>query len=277
MASQIVHREAELIPSLELPDFSKAVSTLEAVEQELVPISQAARSLKIDSASDFARAGEMIAALKAFDKGSEATMAPYKAKVKLVSDFIRTRLLRVANKVEETKGILTPKMAEWTRKEQAAAKAEQDRLQAIETARLKREAQEKQQKDEEAAAIIRKAEVANIRADLKSGKITKRQAEKLLKLAGAIEEAAKVNAACEAEEATANAAKTASQLKVAANVPTVAGVVKRVNYKFHVIDENKIPREYLTPNLVKIGEFVRAAKKVGEVLPGIEAFEDRTF
>jgi hypothetical protein len=38
------------------------------------------------------------------------------------------------------------------------------------------------------------------------------------------------------------------------------------------VDESKIPRQYLVPNDVSIGYFVRQTKKAGEVIPGIEAY-----
>jgi hypothetical protein len=68
------------------------------------------------------------------------------------------------------------------------------------------------------------------------------------------------------------AAANVPQVEVKPNIPTVAGVPSRRNWKFRILDENKIPRQYLMPNEVSIGYFVRETKKAGEVIPGIEAY-----
>jgi hypothetical protein len=61
---------------------------------------------------------------------------------------------------------------------------------------------------------------------------------------------------------------------VVPSVPKVAGIKARVNWKFRIVDANKIPREYLMPDDVKIGQMVRATKVVGEVIPGVEAYSE---
>jgi hypothetical protein len=57
-------------------------------------------------------------------------------------------------------------------------------------------------------------------------------------------------------------------------VPKVEGVVFRTVWKFRIIDEKKIPREYLTPDSVKIGGVVRSMKKATNI-PGIQVYEER--
>ena len=44
-------------------------------------------------------------------------------------------------------------------------------------------------------------------------------------------------------------------------------------WRFTVIDEDKIPRKYLSPDLTKIGQLVRAMKSATDI-PGVQAFED---
>jgi len=270
----------EIIPSSELPEFNKALVTLEDLEDQLVPLSDEARKIKIESGSDFARAGELMAKLKEADKATDATMLPYKAILKKVTDYIRTRSQRVTNKVEETKGVLVPKMAEWTRKEASAAAAEQERKQREEEARLKREAEEKRQKDEAAAKELRKERVNQIRQDLREKKITVRQSEKLLREAGALEEAAKAQISADEADAKAKAAEKASHLKVEPNIPTVAGVVKRKNWKFKITNPYKVNIRYMVPDEVAIGEVVRRLKNKEQAeaeIGGIEVWEEASF
>jgi uncharacterized protein YhaN len=57
-------------------------------------------------------------------------------------------------------------------------------------------------------------------------------------------------------------------------VPKVQGVSFREVWKFRIVDEKKIPREYLTPDLVKIGGVARSMKGKTNI-PGIEAYPER--
>jgi len=56
----------------------------------------------------------------------------------------------------------------------------------------------------------------------------------------------------------------------------VEGLVNRKIWKFRVVDEKIIPREYLQANLVSIGAVVRAMKGATSI-PGVEAYEDQTL
>ena len=77
-----------------------------------------------------------------------------------------------------------------------------------------------------------------------------------------------------AEEEEKAAAANVPKIEVKPNIPTMAGVPSRRNYKFRIIDASRIPRQYLCPDEHKIGRDVRDWKKVGEVIPGVEAYED---
>ena len=57
-------------------------------------------------------------------------------------------------------------------------------------------------------------------------------------------------------------------------VPKVQGMSFRTIWKFRIIDEKKIPREYLKVDDVKIGGVVRSMKKQTNI-PGIESYEER--
>ena len=54
----------------------------------------------------------------------------------------------------------------------------------------------------------------------------------------------------------------------------MAGFSYRGIWKFRIIDEGKIPREYMIPDQIKIGQLVRALKQATNI-PGIEAYEDK--
>lgn len=52
------------------------------------------------------------------------------------------------------------------------------------------------------------------------------------------------------------------------------GITLRTKYSFRIVDPDKIPRSYLTPDLVMIGNVVRGSK--GKIqIPGVEIFEEK--
>ena len=51
------------------------------------------------------------------------------------------------------------------------------------------------------------------------------------------------------------------------------GASTRVNWKFTITDEKMIPREFLTPDLVAIGTYVRAKKEAANI-PGVQAYPE---
>lgn len=61
---------------------------------------------------------------------------------------------------------------------------------------------------------------------------------------------------------------------VASNVPKVAGVSMRDEWKFEVTDKAKLPLNYLTPNEVAIGKVV-AALKEEHGIPGIRVWKEQ--
>lgn len=61
----------------------------------------------------------------------------------------------------------------------------------------------------------------------------------------------------------------------AVNLPAADGVQYRSTWKFRIVDETQIPREYLMPDHKLIEGHVRH-KKGSTVIPGIEAYEETT-
>ena len=49
----------------------------------------------------------------------------------------------------------------------------------------------------------------------------------------------------------------------------------RENWKFKITDEKKIPREFLTPDLKKLGEYTRAMKGQGSI-PGVAIYSEKS-
>jgi hypothetical protein len=95
-------------------------------------------------------------------------------------------------------------------------------------------------------------------------------AEEALKAAGMTKQEA-------AQEATAIMEEPVSVAPVVVQKSTPklqGGPVYRTVWKFRIKDVSKIPREYMVPDEVKIGQIVRALKKQTNI-PGIEPYEER--
>jgi multidrug efflux pump subunit AcrA (membrane-fusion protein) len=171
---------------------------------------------------------------------------------------------------EAVDATLAQKVKDYERVEREKAEAEERRINEERRRQAEIEAAAQRKRDEAEAAERRKEEQKRIEEARKAGELNKREAEKARREAEERERLAREQAAKDAEAAKASV----KDVKVVANIPTVQGVPSRRNYKFRIVDASRIPRAYLCPDEVKIGQFVRAEKKVGEVIPGVEAYED---
>jgi len=113
---------------------------------------------------------------------------------------------------------------------------------------------------------IRKAEEDRLRA------IAQKEEEER-QLAAAV--AAEQSGNKEEAEAIIEAPIQAAPVIVERTVPKVAGISMRENWKFRIVDEKKIPREFLKVDEVKIGGYVRSMKSAGNI-PGVEIYNEST-
>lgn len=248
--TEVVHipEIIEVIPAGEIARFREDLATMEKFYQDLEPIYTEAKKLRdlpMWDKNQRIRAGELVTEYKRIAKDSEDTIERYKKAVnRFKEEYISKPEKRVANRAEEIKAILTPKMGEWDRAELEAKQAEERREKQRIRAELDRQAELKRQADDAAAKELREKKVAEIRADLKAKRITKREAEKRLRAAGAMEEALKAQAAADEEDAKALAKQTASTVKVESQVPSVHGNVKRVNYSAECTDKTMFLKNF---------------------------------
>ena len=66
------------------------------------------------------------------------------------------------------------------------------------------------------------------------------------------------------------------QLEVKDDAPKVDGISIRSAYSFEIVDESKLPREYLKPDEIKIRRVVTAMGN-NIVIPGVKIFESDTL
>lgn len=148
---------------------------------------------------------------------------------------------------------------------------EQERKRQIEQEKLRRqaeaeEARKRREKEEQERAWREKEEAA------------RKEAERLAEQ-GKAKEAAK--AAAEAEKAAKLAEERRREAEsvqvvapvIASTIAQTAGISARKTWKFEVVDEKCVPREYLTLDMVKIGKRVRSCGDTISI-PGIRIYSE---
>jgi hypothetical protein len=69
------------------------------------------------------------------------------------------------------------------------------------------------------------------------------------------------------------AAAPAPVVVLESSVPKEEGISGRNNWKFRIVDETQIPREFLEPSMVKIGAIVRSQKSMTKI-PGVQVWNE---
>lgn len=233
-------KDGEVIPAIQPDAFGLAVQSMEKLDQEMGDIEKRARELpkRFDDKATYDKAGALVAQKKSVVKLSESTMTPFTELVKKVKTFIDQQKNIVKNHGEQIDGILAPAMAEYNEREARLAREEEQRKQAAREAELKRENEETARKNAAAAEERKKERIDQIRRDLAAKKITKRQAEKFLREAGANEEAEKARIAADKDDADAKAKDEAAKLKVKPRTGATAGVRRHTIYKAECYDQD---------------------------------------
>lgn len=208
---------------------------------EIHPVVAAANALQVIDAVTFEQAMELGKSCSARIKMVEERLGPSKRKTYEAYTEVMKLMKSFIDPLETAKKTLSSRAYSW---------------QQIEEARKRKEAEEARKAAEEEAAKKRKIEEENRLA----------LAERLEK-EGMAEQAEEVLAAPVVVEVA----------KVEAPAPkvTVQGASTRQNWQFSIDDESLVPREYMTPDLVKIGRLVKAMK--GETrIPGVRVFDAGT-
>ncbi|MGC2234299.1 MAG: hypothetical protein WBA09_22550 [Candidatus Acidiferrum sp.] len=252
MATQIVKPESS--------EFATVLARLQADAQNIA----------VKTAEDCLAAKTTQQQVRRLIKDIHAKLDPFVQMAKNNYDDAKTERAKWIDPAEAVDAALAQKVKDYERLEREKTEAEERRINEERRRKAAEEAEAQRKRDEAAAADRRREEQARIAEAQKAGELKKREAEKMRKEAEERERRDREQAARDAEAAKA----TVQDVKVAPSIPKVAGVPSRRNYKFRIIDASRIPRQYLCPDEQKIGRDVRDWKKVGEVIPGVEAFED---
>lgn len=158
-------------------------------------------------------------------------------------------------------------------------KPAKQKLDALKSELLKREREIDAPMEHAENSIIKPA-IARFEQEQEAIRLKKQLEEEQKALQAAIDE--KLNQAIKAESLGEPELSKEILSEVVTAAPVVIpkmempkGISIRETWKFRVVDETKIPREYLTINEMAIGQVVRALKKETRI-PGIEIYCEKT-
>jgi len=255
--------------ALARPDEKKLESGLAVLQQRAVAI-------VVRDADTYREACQIALDARAYIKAVGFELDPGIAKAKETLDHLRNQKNKFIAPAEAIAQTASQKGEAWRAEEKRQAEVEAARLR--EQARVEAERKAADERRAEEARIkeenrVRQEQIAEAR---KAGELTAREAERLRKQAEADAIAAKE--AAKAQEAVTAAAVL--EIKVAPGIPKVAGIKGRTNWKFRIVNANKIPRGYLIPDEVAIGAVVRQMKDKAQAeaaIPGIEVYSEESI
>jgi hypothetical protein len=248
----------ELIPSTKLDGIENSLVEIANAEHNfLAELKPKAEAILVNSPGSFLDAGNLLKEIRATKKTGDESMKKWKDLLKRGQDYIKNKVTLFETAITPTENALELKMTNYQREERIAKELEQKRLNDAKAKEQREAAEAKRKADLAEAEERRKEKIAEIKREMKAGRIGKREGAKLLKETGDLAEAEKLQAEADAE-AAANA--PVQKVEVLSNVPAVAGLQRRVNFKFVITNPNYIPHEYLMPNEVLIGQMVRGMR-----------------
>lgn len=186
---------------------------------------------------------------------------------------LRNQMAAYTSPAEQIDSVVTNKAKAWAEEERRKAEAEQRRLQEEARIAAQKKADEERRERERQTEIDRKQREKEIAEARKNGELKAREAARLQKEAAAESEREKQRA----QEEAARQVAEVPQVEVKADIPVVAGVAARRNWKFKIVDARRIPGVFLVPDEVAIGQMVRNAKdkrKAEFMCPGIEVWSE---
>lgn len=248
---------------------------MEAIEREIIEVEQKsltivdrAKMVKIIDAETYTAAGSLWKAIKdmmkevadTFDPLIEANHRAHKAALEKKAKFYGP--LEAAYR--SVKGL----MSAYDQEQERIRQAEQRRLEEI----ARKEEAERRRVELERLEAERKAEEARLMEAAAAAEAAgdKQQAEDMAAAAIAATEMAKQEAAA----IQAEKPYTPPVILPKATPKLDGGPVYRTVKKFRIVNESLIPRQYMIPDMVKIGGVVRALGLSANIT-GVEIYEER--
>jgi hypothetical protein len=216
-----------------------ATTEVDVIRREALTIPEKARAVVVKDAATMGKANEIFLIIRGLRKDLNEKMDP------IIASAFQTHKKAVALKKETEAPLIAGET--WLNGQMTAYHQEQERIRRAEEDRIRKiaiEAEMKRREEEEA----RKMDEAQALEDAGA----KEEAEQL------VNEAIQIK-----EEPVIVEVAPPTTPKVEMNGATVV-----TNWKFEITNESMIPREYMTPDLVKIGSMVRGSKGK-TIIPGV--------
>lgn len=242
---------------------------VQAIESGLAALRSRAEAIVVRDAEGYAAACQIALDGRAYIKRVGFELDPGIASAKDHLDLLKNQKAKFVDPAKQIVEVAAQKAEQWKAEERRKAAAEEERINAERRREAARLADEQRRRDEAVALEAKKLRDAQIEEARKAGEIGKREAARLAKQAEENRLAADELASKQAEEAAANV----QEVKVAPSVPKVAGIRARVNWKFRIVDPSRLPRKYLMPDEVAIGQEVRSMKAEASI-PGVEVYSE---
>lgn len=259
MSQEIEKYQADTTELVKRNDVSSVITTaltnLVTSRDELPALKASIESIKIMDPATYAQMGTQVQRARTIAKLGESEIRPLLNKVNEVRNFLLDAIKIQEKECEAIADVGARQQAEWNRQERLRTEREQRELNERNRKAAQEAADKLKREQAEQAARDKDAKIKEIREALRAKDITKAQAAKQLKDAGADEEAALAQASADADEIRNNPKKET----VLPNKTTVSGQRARAPLVYEIVDINKIPRELLYPNVdQKTGKY-RAA------------------
>lgn len=208
------------------------------IEEKALALPDQARNIKVFDQNSLSVANKFILWSKSLEKEIDASYDPIIKKAHGVHKEAVGQKKKIKAPLLEARGIVSPRVASYL----------------VEQERIRRKAEEKHAK-EIAKAVLKAAEEEEAR---------NKEAEEAMEN-GDFEKAEEIM--------DTPVAQVAAIDHLVPKAPKTTGLSVQTRWKFRIIDEAKIPRDYMKPDEVKIGQIVRAMK--GKLaIPGVQIYPD---
>jgi len=299
MNTEIVKPGVAIVPRPNLEGVETAIAKLSIDTEKLVPLKAKADALNAKGALNWTADDCQAAKLLELDvrnikKAAGLLLDPYWEVVKSVSDTLGNYYKGHEGPADAIDKSLKDNVKIFETEEKRRADIETKRLNDERLAAEQKKAADERKERERLAKEAKDKKIKEIKAAHKSGEIGKREYIRMLREAGAAEEAAIEQAAADAE-AQVQAVKD-NPVTAKADIRAVAGVPSRTNYKAEVLDFDQLLyayvatfakptnlerrmylRKFIMANEQKIGEEARGvkdSKKMSTCIPGVRFYED---
>jgi chromosome segregation ATPase len=237
--------------------------------QEIMPqvnrFCNALQEFKVNSTGSWLDAGEKIKFAKDKIKEIKAVRKDFLDPINELKEVTLGFFEPALTKLESIVDVLGKKMADWRNEQlekeriaQEKADAEAQEKERLEKERLRKEAEEKER---EAEAARKKAEDAEKQGNSKQVQVLVEKAETLQQ---------------EVKELKTRAKEVVVEAKdVKQKVEKIEDLHFRRYWKARIVDEKKIPREFLKPDECAINDYVSKNKEKASIPGVVVYFEDR--